>query len=423
MSKTDQPWYWGWRWVTVAYLSSRLVLFLLLVAIPTLTADPGSPHLENPWFSLTHWDGGWYRSIVEQGYRYASDGQQHNVAFFPLFPLLVRGIMAIGLPFPVAALVLSNLCFGAVLLRLFHWMARTQNEAVARWTVLFLAWCPWSYYSSIAYTESLFLWVTLSALIAFEQKDYGGAALWGVLASATRLPGIVLVPTFGLLTWLQGRSPLGYLAAGASSLGAVAYSLYCGWKFGDPLAFIAVQGAWEAKPDFLGQNWWQLLLKVIFGRPNVEAGLWEAGGLADPFYPVLLLVLLGLGGGLWWTRQRWPRAVVEGGAGVLLIALWLVTGDDGLALVLLLGSGGLLWAVRNQFNPTALLYSCFALLLLLAAGRTISFSRYVYGIVTLTPALALLLHRSPRLAAFTLGFFVLLLITHGLRFGQGFWVA
>ncbi|MGA1263924.1 MAG: mannosyltransferase family protein [Prochlorothrix sp.] len=423
MNEIKQPWYWGWRWVTGAYLSSRFVVLLLLVVIPTLTAEPGSPHLENPWFILTHWDGEWYRSIAEQGYSYAPDGQEYNVAFFPLFPLLVRGLMAIGLPFPVAAIFLSNLCFWAVLLRLFGWMARTQNEAVARWTVLFLAWCPWSYYSSIAYTESLFLWVTLSALIAFEQKDYGGAALWGMLASATRLPGIVLVPTFGLLTWLQGRSPQGYLAAGASSLGVVAYSLYCGWKFDAPLAFIAVQEAWEARPDFLGQNWWLVLLRVIFGRSNVKAGLWEAGGLVDPVYPVLVVLLLGLGGGLWWTRQRWPRAGLEAAVGVLTIALWLVMGDEGLTLVLLLGSGGLLWAVRDQFNPTALIYSCFAFLLLLATGRTLSFSRLVYGIVTLTPALALFLHRSPRLAAFTLGFFVLLLITHGLRFGQGFWVA
>lgn len=47
------------------------------------------------WEQFSHWDGKWYVEIATLGYRYADDGQQNSVAFYPLFPLLMRGLKTI----------------------------------------------------------------------------------------------------------------------------------------------------------------------------------------------------------------------------------------------------------------------------------------------------------------------------------------
>src|SRR5437868_7228260 len=49
----------------------------------------------HPWVNmLSRWDAGWYVEIARDGYRY-EPGSPSNVAFFPLYPLLIRAIHAL----------------------------------------------------------------------------------------------------------------------------------------------------------------------------------------------------------------------------------------------------------------------------------------------------------------------------------------
>lgn len=61
--------------------------------------------------------------------------------------------------------------------------------------------------------------------------------------------------------------------------------------------------------------------------------------------------------------------------------------------------------------------------LLLNAGRTISVDRYVYGIVSLSIALGLLLSRYPRWGYPIMFFFALILVKVAILFSQKIWVA
>jgi hypothetical protein len=58
---------------------------------------------------FTHWDGAWFKQIVTQGYNYVADGKMHNIAFFPVFPLVVRAVMSLGFSFEIAGLLVNNL--------------------------------------------------------------------------------------------------------------------------------------------------------------------------------------------------------------------------------------------------------------------------------------------------------------------------
>ena len=72
--------------------------------LPIQNSQPPIPGFvpKSGWELFSHWDGGWYTKIATLGYSYANDGQQHSVAFYPLFPLLIRGLMALGMRVEVA---------------------------------------------------------------------------------------------------------------------------------------------------------------------------------------------------------------------------------------------------------------------------------------------------------------------------------
>jgi Gpi18-like mannosyltransferase len=69
------------------------------------------------WELFSHWDGKWYLEIANLGYSYADDGDFHSVAFYPLFPLLMRGLMTLGMQVEVAGVLINSLAFlGALVL-------------------------------------------------------------------------------------------------------------------------------------------------------------------------------------------------------------------------------------------------------------------------------------------------------------------
>lgn len=196
------------------------------------------------WELFSHWDGEWYTKIATLGYTYADDGQQHSVAFYPLFPLLIRGLMALGMRSDVAGVLINSLAFLGALVLIYFWVEQRYDTGVAKWTNAVLAWCPFSLFCTVMYTEGLFFLLTASALRSFERGEYIWAACWGALTTATRGPGVALVPTFLLTAWREKRPPLAYAAGFASAIGLLSFSLYCALRFGDALAFVHVQKGW-----------------------------------------------------------------------------------------------------------------------------------------------------------------------------------
>ena len=68
------------------------------------------------WELFSHWDGKWYVEIANLGYSYAEDEQQNYVAFYPLFPLLIRGLTAFGMQVELAGTLINSWTFLGALL-------------------------------------------------------------------------------------------------------------------------------------------------------------------------------------------------------------------------------------------------------------------------------------------------------------------
>ena len=291
------------------------------------------------WELFSHWDGGWYIKIATLGYSYADDGQQHSVAFYPLFPLLIRGLMILGMRSDAAGVLINSFAFLGALVLIYFWVQDRYDTRTAKWTTAVLAWCPFSLFCTVIYTEGLFLFVTASALRAFERGEYIWAAFWGALSTATRGPGLVLIPTFLLTAWREKRPPLAYAAGFASALGILLFSLYCAIRFGDALAFVHAQKGW------VQPSWFDVLAKALKFKISAI---------------VKIMMVFSSGYLLWFLRKKLTNIVLIYGF---------------LSLALLVNSGVLMSVNRFAYGVVSL---SIALGLLLAAKP-----RWGYGLMGL----------------------------------------
>ncbi len=372
----------GWQFVFIMWLLSRLLIIIAIQLIaphyPATPAEHAQPFPLNfvPGFIpktglelFTHWDAAWFKQIVTQGYDYADDGKMHNIAFFPVFPLAVRTVMTLGFSYEIAGLLVNNLALLGAMILLYRWAKKHHGESAAKWATAVMAWCPFSLFGTVIYSEGLFLLFSTAALMAFEKEQYARAALWGALTTATRVTGVALIPTFLFVAWRERRHQFAYVVGLAASGGLLLFILYCWIRFGDPLAFVHVQKAWGGTS---GVNWqgWLAMIGYLF---------------------------------------KWQWGAVNAFTKLFMV----------------FGGAYLFWHLRHQLSRVALTYGFFSILLILLSGATLSVNRYVYGIPSASLALGLLLsrHRHRHWGYATMGLFATLLVGFSIRFAWWRWVA
>ncbi len=405
-----------WQFALAMGVLSRLVILINMLLLAPLLSSGGERLPLGDWHLLSGWDSVHYLGIATSGYEYANDGRGHNIAFFPVLPLLIRGGMALSIPAALAGVLINNLAFLGALVVLSGWVNDRYGRPAACWSVAALAWCPFSLFGTVLYTEGVFLLFSTAALRAFDRRQYLWAAVWGSVASATRLPGIALAPAFLLVAWREQRSRGAYLASIASVGGVFLFSVFCWLRFQEPLAFLWVQKAWHPVGLTYGEGWLKTVVQITLGPTT-----WSKGRLVDPLYPLGLLLLSGLAYLLWRSHKRLGDQLTHYGWCAIGLLLWLLAGAPLINAVMIWGGAYLLWRFRHELPSVAVSYGFFSLLLILSSGRTISVERHAFGVVSLAIALGLLLFRYPRWGYTVIGFFALLLSSLSLRFAQHLW--
>lgn len=174
------------------------------------SATPAAPGLSGV---LANWDGQWYERIATDGYPRADESRSPNDtwtwAFPPLFPFLVRFVMAIsGLGFPVAAVVL-NLALGLLAAALLYGMLRDCLPAtLAVATALAVNTFVSAPLFTVAYSEPAALVLLLLALSAMLGHRYFLALLWVVLLAFTRpiaVPFALVFAAHATMRWRNRR--------------------------------------------------------------------------------------------------------------------------------------------------------------------------------------------------------------------------
>ncbi len=250
-------------------------------------------------------DAIWYLNIARNGYekeKFNTD-QQHNWAFFPLFPLIVNAAARITGEFPLTAGLLSNVFFFAALIFLHQTaMLFGSNNAGATRTVFYLAAFPTSYFFSFPFTESLFFLLTVACFYCAQRQMWWRAGTFGALASATRLAGLFLIPALLILYWqrYRGRGLRPQLMSfGLMPLGLIAFMIYLRQTTGNALAFFDIQAAWGHAPNFFLRPLFNYLM-----NPLLLAERWDFRLLN--FCAVLLALVCC---GVLVRRRQWALAV------------------------------------------------------------------------------------------------------------------
>jgi hypothetical protein len=214
------------------------------------------------------WDSGWYWDIARNGYYFRLDGES-SIAFFPLYPLLVRALAA---PFGgtdqatwVVAILTSFVAYLLGLIALYRLTERIfGSQDIARRTMVCVAVFPWSLFFGRVYTEGLFLLLTVLAISRAHDGQWARAGWWGALAVLTRPNGILIGVPLALMA-VRDRPALRQLAKRWAPLALLpvalaVYSAYVYTLAGHPLAWLAAQSHWDYT---VGNLPWRQLVRIV----------------------------------------------------------------------------------------------------------------------------------------------------------------
>ncbi len=219
--------------LAISYLATRTIPYLGYFSFSDLLDSFRLPDFVK---RFTGFDGLHYIKIALSGY------EKNEVAFFPLYPLLIRLLAPVpGLTFPVAALVISWTALIASLLILPRYLSLTGLSKNAKWSIIFLLTFPTSFFLQSAYSESLFIVLVLLCLFTNKRGNFWASALFAYLAGATRVVGIFLVIP---LLFSGAARRLSLLLA--PILGFASYAGYLWFTTGDGLKFFHVQSLFGA---------------------------------------------------------------------------------------------------------------------------------------------------------------------------------
>ena len=152
---------------------------------------------------LRRWDAVYFTHIAEHGYTY-----ENTVAFFPLYPVSVR-IIASTVLFPLSfvlnhsnIILLTSVCINLVL---FVMSAETlfllgrhvlKNDSIAFKAALLFCVNPASIFFSAPYSECLYFYLTVNALLQLEKRCLLTSVILISLSILTRSNGLLNICYF-----------------------------------------------------------------------------------------------------------------------------------------------------------------------------------------------------------------------------------
>lgn len=279
------PW---WARVTVVFILGRVLDTLLLLWQAAIEGP-------NPWTSAhpryldfaNIWDGRWYQIVAEVGYpnRLSLDGTGHLAqnqwAFLPVYPYVVKGVMALTrMSWESAAVLVTVLCaWGATLV--FYKLMRTKlRPSTAMYATVLFSVAPVAALFQVAYAEAMFTLLLASILYLWVKRRFWLMLPFIVVAAFTRPGTVALALALGLwIVWRLWRAWRGgdgfrltelvasVIATLVALVSGLAWPMVAGHVTGVRNAYVLTELSWRApytgwaplvpfEPWVDGAKWW-----------------------------------------------------------------------------------------------------------------------------------------------------------------------
>lgn len=214
---------------------------------PAPAIGPGWGNLFSAW---ERWDALWFLRIATGGY-VGGDG---SAAFFPAYPLAIRGLSFLMGGHPLAAaLLISNLSYLGAMVIVYRLTVLEFDEDLARRSVLYMSIFPTSFFFFAPYSEATFLLFASGAFLAARLGMWPAAGIAGALAAATRSIGVTLALPLAIEAIMQARradskrlkkAVVGVSWSGVVVLGTLSYLFFWQRTSGDALTPLSAQDGW-----------------------------------------------------------------------------------------------------------------------------------------------------------------------------------
>ncbi|GAA4919424.1 hypothetical protein EV188_103248 [Actinomycetospora succinea] len=326
---------------------------------PLRSLVTGNQGPEPPAFSLLshtyRFDATWISPIIEGSYV----SRPQSAAFYPLFPLLVRGVQLLSfdnLGILAAALIVNTLALWAALCALLAITRHFVREPGRGWfALLALLAAPTAYYLHVFYSEAVFVALAATAYRFALARRWTPMGLCLIPLTTSRVTAIVVLGLCFLEFWRAQGWRRGFLRwpvlwFPAALAGFAAYAAYLGERTGDPWGMFT---AYEIEPSW-GYTQFEPNVLLTLGRAVGIVARALAGAapftnyvLIDQLLPLLAVAVL--------LAASVYLIVVLRGAGVPL-------GLYGIATMLMITLNGNLVAVHRYVLPALGIYVALALL-------------------------------------------------------------
>ncbi|MBB4893913.1 hypothetical protein FHS39_002947 [Streptomyces olivoverticillatus] len=239
---------------------------------------------KHPRTLLGHlWDGIWYAGIARNGYGLVVPSPTthgvvfNDLAFFPLFPGLVRAVATLS-PFTVvtAGLLVAWASAGAAAWGIYAVGERLHGRRVATLLVLLWGLLPHAIVQTMAYTESLMTALAAWSLYALLTGRRLWAGVLALLAGLSRPNAIAVVAAVLCAAVLTARQdPRArtdwrlWTGAALAPLGWAGYVAWAGFRAGGGvLGYFEVQRLWGSRFDF-GHDALRFIRHLIIARDHM----------------------------------------------------------------------------------------------------------------------------------------------------------
>lgn len=312
----------GWNGIATAVgiLALTRVAQLLLIA----WMGGANPEPKSVWDRLLIWDAGWFLRVAmdgyPEGYTYSGDGklEANELAFFPVYPMLIRAGAALGLEPNTAALSVAWLAsIGAAVA--LHLLGTSLYGKRAGWALVAICCsAPASVVLSMAYSESIYIALVAGMFVAAHRRVWWAAGLLGLLTALSRPTGAAAaigLAVAALLAVRQSREQA-WKPLGAAAVALAGVPLFLGWvayRVGEPTAWFKIQTAgWGTSFDF--------------GRSTAEflRGTLRSGDGWIPLSMAFILLVALAAAGVALAQKPWLPLAVYG-----VVAMILVYGQAG----------------------------------------------------------------------------------------------
>ncbi len=180
-----------WTVFGLSFLFRAIVFFISFLAI-YLFKD-GDLDFSGWLETYRQWDAHNYLRIAEGGYSFhVENGAYTTLAFFPLYPWLLRIVDIFIQNDILSGILLSSSLYSGACVYLYKLMSLDYNKSTAIRAIVFMSVFPHSFFFGTVMNESMLLITSIATLYYTRTHRWNLVGIFGALAAMSRMAGIML---------------------------------------------------------------------------------------------------------------------------------------------------------------------------------------------------------------------------------------